>query len=134
MTDRGTRNTSRATAPMKRADIVVIVLAILWIGYLYNNTGLSHGLAQQARIITPGQKDIIIPLTRNASFDIEGPLGISTIVVDSGKARFLKSPCQGKQCVRSGWLERNGTFAACLPNRVSLFLEDPDQAYDTINY
>jgi len=119
---------------MKKGDKFIIIFALVLIVYLYNATGFYHGIAQEARIITPGQKDIIIPLTRNAEFEIEGPLGISVIVVENGKARFSVAPCQGKQCVRSGWLERNGTFAACLPNRVSLFLSDPEQAYDTINF
>lgn len=119
---------------MQTGDKFIIILAVILIGYLYNIMGFYHGIAQEARIITPGQKDIIIPLTRNASFTVEGPLGSSMIVVKNGKVRFTRSPCQGQHCVRSGWLERNGTFSACLPNRVSLFLSDPEQIYDTINF
>ena len=49
----------------------------------------------------------------------EGPVGTSTIEIDDNhRARFIQSDCRDQICVNSGYLERGGSWAACLPNRV----------------
>ena len=40
------------------------------------------------------------------------------IEVAAGKARVVDSPCRDKLCVYTGWLERPGDVAVCLPRRV----------------
>ena len=49
---------------------------------------------------------------------ISGPIGNTLIEIDEGRVRVTESPCRDKICIAAGWLETNGQWAACLPNRV----------------
>ena len=42
--------------------------------------------------------------------------------IEDHKIRFLESECPDKICVHTGWLSRENDIAACLPNRVTLFV------------
>jgi hypothetical protein len=55
---------------------------------------------------------------------VKGPLGLTQIEVRGGRARVVASPCPDQLCVNFGWRSREGQFAACLPNRVLLVVEE----------
>ncbi len=40
------------------------------------------------------------------------------IRVEKGRIRFEKSDCPNLICVHTGWLEKYGDIAVCMPNRV----------------
>ena len=42
--------------------------------------------------------------------------------IEDHKIRFLESECPEKICVHTGWLSRENDIAACLPNRVTLYI------------
>ena len=44
--------------------------------------------------------------------------------VRNGAIAFIESDCPDQICVRSGFLDRTGQMAACLPNRCSLVIWD----------
>jgi hypothetical protein len=66
--------------------------------------------------------------------EIDGPLGASRIEIRNGRARFISSPCRGKVCIHSGWLEHTGELTACLPNRVSIQLLGQHPRFDAVNF
>lgn len=84
--------------------------------------------------MTPDKNKILFSLRDTRDIRIAGPLGETLITIRKGQARFVSSPCAQKQCIHSGWLKRNGDFAACLPNRVSLFIAGREGAFDAINF
>jgi hypothetical protein len=45
------------------------------------------------------------------------------ILAESGRIRFLETQCPDHICVRTGWLTRAGSTAACLPARVLIRLD-----------
>lgn len=47
-----------------------------------------------------------------------------TVQVEKGRIRFLKSDCPDQICVKAGWLEKTGDFAACLPNKAIIIIKD----------
>jgi hypothetical protein len=49
---------------------------------------------------------------------VEGDIGPSEIVIDAKGARFVSSPCNGQQCVLSGYHKHAGDSAACVPNHI----------------
>lgn len=55
---------------------------------------------------------------------VKGPLGFTEVEVRGDRARVVSSPCRDKICVRFGWRSRDGEFAACLPNRLLLVVEE----------
>jgi hypothetical protein len=54
--------------------------------------------------------------------NVSGPMGNTVIEIRSGSAFFSSSPCQNQTCVASGVIHLPGQWAACLPNRVMLFI------------
>ena len=119
---------------MTRADRIVVLLAILMLPFLYAHFWSSSPHGEMAKIIVTQGEELLIPLNQDKVFSVTGPLGESQLEVKDGKIRFTDSPCQGKQCISSGWLQASGAFTACLPNRISLNIIGNDHAFDTINY
>jgi hypothetical protein len=46
-----------------------------------------------------------------------------SIEVETQRARVLHSDCPDKVCVKTGWVSACGELAACLPNRVALYID-----------
>lgn len=116
-----------------RADYVVLAAATVLVGTLYSTWSASGGDASVVRVGVTGQTEQVLELTANQTLTLHGPLGDSVIEIKDGRARFTRSPCDNKQCIHSGWLGHAGDFAACLPNRVTLFIAGSD-TFDAINF
>ena len=78
--------------------------------------------------------DITLPLSGEQRVSVHGPLGDSVIEIRDGRVRFVSSPCNGKQCVHSGWLSHSGELAACLPNGIMVSVMGRERRYDSINF
>ncbi len=119
---------------MTPADRIVIILALLTLPFLYAHFWGGKQVGEMAKIRVSDGPELLIPLNQNKVFTVTGPLGESTLEVLDGEIRFMQSPCQGKQCVNSGWLQASGAFTACLPNRISLYITGDGDTFDTINF
>lgn len=75
-----------------------------------------------------------LSLNQQRALDVPGPLGISHILIDHGRARVAADPGRHQYCVKQGWLTHAGQVAMCLPNQVSLELLGGEKAYDSLNY
>lgn len=119
---------------MTPADRIVVILAVAILPFLYAAFWSFGGNGDMAKIRVAGGEEILLPLNKDRVFSVHGPLGDSELEIKDGQIRFVSSPCQGKQCVLSGWLHRDGAFAACLPNRVSVFVTGAEETFDSINF
>lgn len=81
-----------------------------------------------------GQTVARLSLDVPASFEVKGPLGVTHIEVQPGRARVASDPGPRQYCVKQGWLSRSGAAAICAPNEVSLQLEGRRAAYDSMSY
>jgi hypothetical protein len=75
-----------------------------------------------------------LPLDRAAKLEVRGPLGISYIEIEPGRARVAADPGPRQYCVKQGWLTRAGAIAICAPNEVSVTLEGRQSQYDSMSY
>ncbi len=77
----------------------------------------------------------LYPLSEDREIRVEGPAGLSVIVVEDGSARFESSACRDSLCVHMGSIDQGGEWAACLPNRVFIYIEggEPDET-DALSY
>ncbi len=118
---------------MTRADYYIVLFAALLLPYLYISqwTGDKAGISAT---IMNGNETTEVSLAHDHTLEIDGALGTSTIKIENGKIRFTASPCLGKQCIHSGWLEHAGEFAACLPNRISVAVLGEAPRFDSINF
>ena len=119
---------------MTRADKVVIALALLFLSWIYITLwgNSSQGEVVQIRSATSG--DLTLPLDQNKTIEVTGALGNSIIEIKDRQVRFINSPCQGKQCVMTGWLHEDGQLAACLPNGVTVQIVGRDSRFDAVNF
>jgi hypothetical protein len=125
-------STSKFTKPLI-GDVLVILFSLVFVGYLF--TILWHSEQATKLQIRLGDKIYATySLAQNRSIDIQGPIGITRIVIANGKARFAHSPCPNQYCVHQGWLSHQGQAAICLPNQVSLELLGGEKPFDSLNY
>ncbi len=103
---------------------VALLFAALW----------SGEPAGKLRIRAGDQVYATLSLDQQRTLDVPGPLGISRIQVDRGRARVVSDPGRHQYCVKQGWLSQAGQVAMCLPNQVSLELLGGEKAYDSLNY
>jgi hypothetical protein len=121
---------------MNRADRWVVGAALVFIAtlYVWIYAGPAGGPGVLAEVTVAGRPAEPIDLHRDGPLAVEGRLGVSRLLVRDGRVRFTDSPCRGKQCIGSGWLAREGDFAACLPNGVAVEVRGPRGGLDAISY
>lgn len=113
------------------------------IGVLLTGAGCVVGLTMfawggergdTAVIRVAGQVMETASLTHAQQFSVSGPLGITQIEIEPGRARIARDPSSRQLCVKQGWLTQSGQAALCLPNQVSLEIRGQTTVYDTLGY
>jgi hypothetical protein len=81
------------------------------------------GAGASAMVFLKGEGgEWVFPLDAVETLTIAGPLG-DTVVESNGEgARVVASPCLNQACVAAGAVRLPGQWAACLPNRVMLYI------------
>lgn len=118
---------------MTSADKMLLLLLLFGIGVLFRLHWLPPSPANQVAVTGP-QGRHVHALDETRRFSVAGALGDSELHIDNGRVRFVASPCRHKICVRSGWHQRAGAVAACVPNRISLVLLGQQGDLDAISY
>lgn len=115
-------------------DILVVLAAAGLIGAMYAATWQSAAAAAEVVVRSPRQAPVHHDLDHAQRLEIAGKQGTSVVLIESGRVRFIQSPCAGQYCVHQGWLDQAGDFAACLPNGVSLTLTGNGARFDAFAY
>ena len=119
---------------MTRADWVLLVAVIGSLPLLYTHFWSDEGVARYLQVQIGNRPARIIALDQDRELTLDGPLGTSRVEIRDGRARFVNSPCPGKNCIQAGWLTGAGELAACLPNRISIQLLGMHPRFDAINF
>lgn len=106
------------------ATVCVLSVLMLWRG----------GAPDKVVIRAGGQVFAETGLSRAQIIEVPGPLGVTRIEIEPGRARVASDPGPRQYCVRQGWLTRSGAAAICAPNEVSLVLGGGASDYDSLNY
>jgi hypothetical protein len=81
------------------------------------------GAENQSLISLKGESgEWVFPLDADETVTVSGPLGDTVIQIRKGAAHFVSSPCANQTCVTSGAVRSHGQWAACLPNKVMLYI------------
>jgi len=118
---------------LKIGDWVLLVLiwtAIIISGRMY----FKQSEAQQVVIFQANRVYARLPLDKERLLKVSGPIGITVIEIQPGKARVLSDPGRQQYCVSQGWLSRSPSIAICAPNRVSLELTSGPRPFDSLAY
>ncbi len=106
------------------AALVGLSIPLFWQG----------GLGERAVIRQEGKVFAEVDLRSRRQLAVAGPLGVTLIAVEPGRARVVSDPGPRQYCVRQGWLMRPGEIAICAPNRVSLQIAGRTRLYDSLSY
>ena len=111
---------------LKLLDILVIALAAALTAGI--GAFVYSGNRSSSHVIIKGpDKTWIYPLNSELEMDVSGSLGETRVVIHNRKAAIISSPCTGQTCIAAGALQKNGQWAACLPNRVFVLVEGDDR-------
>lgn len=119
---------------MTRADWLLVIAVIAGLPLLYARLWFPAGPATWLQVQAGDNSSVVVALSPDRQLTVTGPLGNSIIEISNGKARFIHSPCNGKVCIHTGWLQQAGELAACLPNRISIQLLGTHPRFDAINF
>jgi hypothetical protein len=64
----------------------------------------------------------VFPEDAAETVTVSGPLGDTLVEIQNGAARVISSPCANQTCVAAGRIHSPGQWAACLPNKVMVFI------------
>jgi len=106
----------RRRSPVKPLDLVIVAAAVL-----ATALGAVSALGAEGTprvIVSDGESEWIYPLDEDRSLRVEGPLGVTLVLIESGRVHVHESPCGNQTCVAAGEIERPGQWVACLPNKV----------------
>lgn len=118
----------QATRLLDRVIIVTVALIAslgLW-KTMHGAAGSELVVEQDGRIV------YVAPLAQPARAAIPGPLGITTVEIENGRASVVAASCPQRLCMAMGAIEHQGEIVACLPNRVLLRIsgEQKARSYD----
>ena len=119
------------TPLFRKSDIIIILVCLLTALVFFLPTLFSSDRNLTAVIVADGETVKEISLTDNTDemFEFDG-----VIIKAQGRSVFFEnSDCPDKVCVRSGKLDAKGESAACVPNRVSVYIKGADN-FDIMTY
>lgn len=123
--------------------VLIIVFSLGMIIYPFVNAYLSDDQDIQSSIyIKAGSNQVQkIPLTDTYKKDpiiieVKGPLGISFIEAHNGRVRLKEAPEEdpAKICEKTGWISRSGPSIICVPNRISIWIEEENSEIDAVSW
>ncbi len=105
------------------ADYFLIVALVLFNAWLYLEMGTQSRPGDWVIIEVNRQEVKRLPLYQDRLIHVHGTLGVTDVAINQGRARILRSPCNGKVCVKSGYIQYADRLIACIPNRVVVRVE-----------
>jgi hypothetical protein len=102
---------------LKIGDYIIIVLVAGLILILFTLTYGFHGSERYVEI-TDWKSSSRYDPNVDRIVEVEGPIGITRVVIEDGRVWVADSPCRDKICIKMGTVSRPGEEAICLPNRV----------------
>ena len=116
----------------KPLDLVLVVLAIAAAVasgvVIYGNRNETLRL-----VIESPSGSWIYGLDADRTVEIPGPLGLTTIRIEGGKARIAASPCPNQTCVAAHEVSHKGEWNACLPNEVIIRVDGDERDEATLD-
>lgn len=118
---------------IKKGDLLVIaviaaIALILFIPTLSKKEYLTASVYADGKIIRE------IDLNAVEKTYTFSPKEGTEIEVSHCRIRFCSAVCRDRLCVSSGWLDRNGQTAACLPEKIVICIKGSDNAPDMLTY
>ena len=123
----------RFVSKIQIGDLFTIIIFIVLTAYL---SSILWNFPQGEYLkIDMGKQEIgSFSLNQNVTKVIEGPVGKTEVIIDSGKVRISKSPCTKKYCIHQGWINQINQSIVCVPNQIYISIIGDQTDYDSLNY
>ena len=123
----------RFVSKIQIGDLFTIIIFIVLTTYL---SSILWNFPQGEYLkIDMGKQEIgSFSLNQNVTKVIEGPVGKTEVIIDSGKVRISKSPCTKKYCIHQGWINQINQSIVCVPNQIYISIIGNQTDYDSLNY
>ena len=119
---------------LRIGDWLILGCCLCLVPLSWSLTSHHPGVPTAIAITVKDSTPLIYPINRNREIHVSSKLGESIIEIKDRRVRFLRSPCNGKICILSGWHQFSGDHIACLPNRISVSLLSEQERFDGINF
>lgn len=119
------------TPLFRKSDLIIIAVCLVAALIFFLPSLFSSDEKLTAVIMHNGEavKEIVLSDDTDEAIEIDG-----VVIKASGRnIYFEESDCPDKICVRSGKLTSKGESAACVPNRVSVYIKGTDN-FDIMTY
>jgi hypothetical protein len=104
---------------------------LLVFSFYLKNLLIPEGTASLVLITEHGEK--ILPY-KDMEYDLKAETGHEMILEVKGRqARIKESDCPARICVNTGWVEKCGDAAVCLPNKAAVYVRCVEGGYDAIS-
>ena len=104
----------------KKTDLLIILIFLL-IALVFFIPTLS-GTEKTLTAVITADGEVINEIPLSDSTDEEITINNTVIKINGRSVCFSESNCPDKICVRTGNLDSAGDSAACVPNRVSVYI------------
>ena len=99
-------------------DKILIVSLFVLNSWLFMNWGVGFSKGDWVVVEVDQNEVVRLPLATDQTTQVKGPLGLTEVEVKKGQARIVRSPCNNKVCIKSGYIRYADRLAACIPNHV----------------
>lgn len=119
---------------IKKADIVLLVVLILFGAVLSVPAALWKGSGSTAKITVNGKLFGTYDLNDDQTIEIKKDGKTNIVRIEDGKVLMESASCKNQVCVHTGRISHAGQSIVCLPNRVSVTIEGKEAAgYDAVS-
>ncbi len=106
---------------IKKSDLLIIAACLILALICFIVSLAGKGAVKTAVISADGEELTRITLGEGVSETVT--VGGAVITVNGNTVFFSESDCPDKTCVKTGILSSAGDSSACVPNRVSVYIE-----------
>lgn len=119
--------------PLDR-KLVAILAGVVLISFLLP---LQQGVGKRVLVEVDNRTIFTADLQQDQMVELLGPLGATTLQIESGSAQVISSPCPQKICIGLGKARHSGDLLACVPNRLVIRIEgvgaEKERGYDLLS-
>jgi hypothetical protein len=109
----------KTRSSVKKSDILFFVVVAALIAAAFGIFQVVLPSQGREIVIEEGGELVgVYSLKEDQVIEVQGPLGISTVIIENGEAYMLDSPCPNKVCIAMGRISESGDSIICIPNRV----------------
>ena len=108
---------------------IAAVFLLCSVGWIWETQTQTQGSV--ARVMLNGEciREIdLSKVTEGYEFTVEGKIGKNVIEVEKGRIRVREAQCPDQICVNQGWLDHGAIPIVCLPNQLTIQLEEDAEA------